>query len=187
MHPRRGGRSYTDRRYVIPCIFQAVHNTDSDAPPFPPRIARRRDHKTSSPEHGTSSGLINPAQPPELTFEIITAVDRHLAEIGLYQQPMVRAPRNDVNTAQVELPLDVPVAPHYDVRAPPPSMPPPSAVPTLAPVIISPVSAPTPTPTLTGHSAASKRVIPVPPLLLPGFVGPHHSPSSFDYARPHIE
>ena len=93
VQPRRGGRSYTDRRQVTPHIFLAAHSIDSDVTPFPPRIARRRDYTSHSSEHSSPPtpppDTTNPAGPPELTLYTITAatiaaVDRHLASLRFY-------------------------------------------------------------------------------------------------------
>lgn len=101
--------------------------TDSNTPPFSPRIASRHDDKPNFPEYINSSDTANATQAPEQTPEIITAatiaaVDLHLASISLYPQSTAAPQRNDVDTARTELLPDVPVASQAGTNDPPSSM-----------------------------------------------------------------
>lgn len=68
-------------------------------------------------------GPAKSAHPPKQTLDTITAVDYHIANIGLYPQPLVREQRDDDVIARTEQPHGVPIAPQHEVNAPPLSMP----------------------------------------------------------------
>ena len=109
-HPRRAGRDRLDRRQVSPRIFHAAEHNDSDAPPFPPRIPRHREHTQRLPPRVANSGIEDAPgadSPPFLqhmveavTAAVIAAVDRQLAHIGLYPRSEPASSQDFVNNAR---------------------------------------------------------------------------------------
>ena len=93
-HPRRAGRDRIDRRQLPPRIFHAAERSGSDAPLFPPRVSRHREHTQRLLPRVANSSIENSPganSPPYLqqmveavTAAAIAAVDRHLAHMGLY-------------------------------------------------------------------------------------------------------
>ena len=66
-HPRRAGRDRLDRRQVPLYIFHAAERSGSEAPSFPPRIFRPREHTQRLPPRVTNSSIENdpaPIRPP---------------------------------------------------------------------------------------------------------------------------
>ena len=131
---RHAGRDKPSNRQVTPRIYHAAEK-DSDAPSFPPRIARRREHVSRLPSRETrvlrhhdnetraeTSVLSTPSadSPPSIqhmveaiTAAAITAIDRHLACIGFYPPYDSASSHNAVNTQR-------PRAHPAPVVAPPP-------------------------------------------------------------------
>ena len=91
--PRRAGRGRLDKRQVPPRIFHAAEHNDGDAPLFPPRISRRREHAQRLPsrvaetgaEYAPGTDLPTSMQHmvEAITAAAIAAVDRHIAHVGL--------------------------------------------------------------------------------------------------------
>ena len=131
-HPRRAGRDRIDRRQVPPRIFHAAEHNDSDAPPFPPPISRRREHTQRLPPRvakNSTEYASGADSPPSLqhmveavTAAVIAAVDHHLVHMDLYPRSGPASSQDFVNNAR---PL---VPPAYVATLPPPagSMAPPT-------------------------------------------------------------
>ena len=58
-NPRSAGRDRLDRRQVPPRLFHAAEHSGSDAPPFPPRISRYREHTQRLPPRVANSSTEN--------------------------------------------------------------------------------------------------------------------------------
>ena len=123
-HPRRAERDRLDRRQVPPRIFHAAERSGSDAPSFPPRISRQREHMQRLPPRVANSSIENTPGadlPPSLqqmveavTAAAIAAVDRHLAQMGLYPRSEPASSHGFVTNAR---PLMTPAS----VAPPPPA------------------------------------------------------------------
>ena len=137
-HPRRAGRDRLDKRQVPPRIFHAMEHNDRDAPPFPPRISRCREHAQRLPSRvATTSAEYAPgADSPSsmqhmvqaITAAAIAAVDRHLAHMGLYPRSEPVSSHNFANNAYpfvAPAPVSAPIPPTDSVA--------PTANPALAP------------------------------------------------------
>ena len=108
--PRRAGRDRLDRRQVPPRIFHAAESSGSDAPPFPPRISRHREHTQRLPPRVAYSSLENApgADSPTslqqmveaVTAAATAAVDCHLAHMGLYPRSELASSHDFVTNAR---------------------------------------------------------------------------------------
>ena len=137
-HAGRAGRDRLDKRQVPPHIFHAAGHNDRDAPPFPPRISRRREHAQRLPSRvAETSAEYAPGadSPPSMQHmvEAITAVakaavDRHLAHMGLYPRSESVSSHNFVNNTR-------PLVASASVATPPP--PAGSVTPTTHPAAVS--------------------------------------------------
>ena len=137
-HLRRVGRDRLDRRQVPPRNFHAAEHNDSDAPPFPPRISRHREHAQRLPPRVVDFSREDAPgadSPPSLqhmveavTAAAIAAVDRHLAHMGLYPRSEPGSSQDFMNHAR---PL---VAPASVATPPPPAG---SMIPTTHPAAVS--------------------------------------------------
>ena len=109
-HPRRAGRDRLDRRQDTPRIFHAAEHNDIDAPPFPPRISRRRERAQRLPSLVAETSAENAPgvdSPPSMqhmveaiTAVAIAAVDRNLAHMGLYPRSEPASSQDFVNNAR---------------------------------------------------------------------------------------
>ena len=192
-YPRRAGRDRLDRRQVPQRIFHAGEHNDRDAPPFPPRTSRRREHAQRLPPRvAKTSAEYAPGvdMPPSMqhmveaiTAAAIAAVDRHLAHMGLYPRFEPVSSHDFVNNTR---PL---VASASVVTPPPPAG---SLAPTTHPAAVStnnaysfvapaPVSAhlpPADSVALTANPApAPSRIAPPPATsFAPALNAPWHRP-----------
>ena len=96
-HPRHHGRNHPDKRQVTARIYHAS-DEDSDAPSFPPQIFRycnrsRRPHpRIATPRADRATPTTNDSFSLQkivgaATAAAITAVDHHLAHLGLTTRP----------------------------------------------------------------------------------------------------
>ena len=162
-----------DRRQVPPRIFHAAERSGSDAPPFPPRISRHREHTQRLPPRVANSGIENAPDadsPPSLqhmveavTAAAIAAVGRHLAHMGLY-------PRSEPASSQDFVANACSLITPASVATPPPSAG--SVAPTTHPAtvptdnaypFVTPTSEATPPPPAgsvapTTHPPRSRRI-----------------------------
>ena len=168
-HPRRAGQDRLDRRQVPPRIFHAAERSGSDAPPFPPRIFRHREHTQHLPPRVANSSIENDPDadsPPSLqqmveavTAAAIAAVDRHLTHMGLYPRSEPASSHDFVTNAR---PLMTPAS----VAPPPP--PAGSVAPTTHPVAV---------PTGNAYPFVTPSSIAIPPPLT-GSVAPTTHPAA---------
>ena len=122
-HPRCAGRDRLDRRQVPPRIFHAAEHNDVDAPPFPPRISRRRERaqrlptRVAEPCAENAPGVDSPSSIQHMveaiTAAAIAAVDRHLAHMGLYPRSKPASSQDFVNNTR-------PLVASASVATPPP-------------------------------------------------------------------
>ena len=145
-------------------MFHAAEQNDSDAPPFPPRISRRREHTQRLPPRVAKTSIEDTPgadSPPSLqhmveavTATAIAAVDRHLTHMGLY-------PRSEPASSQDFVNNVYPFVTPASVATPPPLTG--SVAPTTHPAGVSTDNA---YPFVTSASAPTAD----------GFCGPNHSP-----------